>query len=326
MRAFVCRSYDDTMPSLAVEELDAPPLPAGSVRLRVHAAGVNFADTLIVRGRYQEKPTPPFAPGMEAAGVVIETTAGVAHVRPGDRVLALLDHGGFAEEAVAVASDVVPIPDSMDFVTAAGFPVTYATSYLALARARLAPDERLVVTGASGGVGLTAVEVGRAMGATVTAIASSEEKLAVTREHGAARGINSATEDVAQRVRELTDGADVVFDTVGGELFAAALHCIRPGGRILVIGFASGVVPQVPANHLLVKDASVLGFSLGQMRRHQPSAVRSGLAKLLRWYEQGKLRPRVSQILPLERAAEALSLIESRRVIGKLVLAVVPEG
>jgi NADPH2:quinone reductase len=282
---------------------------------------MNFADTLIVRGRYQEKPALPFTPGMEAAGVVLEVSSGVADIEGGQRVVALLDYGGFAEQAIARATDVVALPDGVDFVTASAMPIAYLTSYLALVdRARLRRDEVLLVYGASGGVGLTAVEAGRSLGARVLAVASSDDKLEVAREHGADEVINYRTEDVRERVEAMAGGVDVVYDPVGGDLFEAALHCINPGGRILLMGFASGTVPQIPANHLLVKDASALGFSIGQFRKHEPERVRVALAELLAMYEAGKLHPLVSQVLPLDEAVEGLRVIESGRAVGKLVV------
>jgi NADPH2:quinone reductase len=326
MRALICRSLEDGIDGLRVEDVAPAALMPGCVRIEVHAAALNFADTLIVRGRYQEKPPLPFVPGMEAAGLVTEVAADVDGIRPGQRMLALLDHGGFAEQAVARAVDVVPIPDAVNFETAAAFPVAYATSYLALTeRGRLQSDEALLVYGASGGVGLTAIEVGAALGARVIAVASSPEKLAVACEHGAAHGIDYTKEDVRDRVLELTGGADVVYDPVGGALFDAALRCINPGGRILVMGFASGTVPQIPANHLLVKDASALGFSLGRYRRHHPDRVQTALADLLRMYEAGQLHPLVSQVFPLDNAVDALHRIEAGRAVGKLVVRVASE-
>ncbi len=326
MRAIICREFG-AIEDVRLGELPSPPLIDGGVRVAVHAAGVNFADTLIVRGEYQEKPDFPFSPGMEAAGHVLEVATGVTHVQPGDRVTAFLGHGGYAEEVVARGVDVVPIPAEMDFETAAAFPVVYATSHLALRhRGQLEAGEILLVHGASGGVGLTAVEIGRTLGATVIATASSAERLAIAQEHGATHLINYAEEDIRERVLELTKGADVVYDPVGGDAFAASLRCINPGGRILVIGFASGTVPQIPANHLLVKDASALGLSLGQLRRHRPEVVQAAMTELLEWYSAGELRPHVSRVLPLEDAVEAMTLLTSRRATGKVVLRVREEG
>jgi len=325
MRAVVCHQWG-SVDLLRVEEADPPALPADGVRIVVHAAGVNFADTLTVKGEYQERPPFPFSPGMELAGRVIEVGPGVqGGLQVGLRVLAFVDHGAFAEEVVARDSDVTPIPDQMPFGVAAAFPVVYATSYLALLdRARLTVGEVLLVHGASSGVGLTAVEVGKAAGATVIATASTEDKLALAREHGADFGVLS-TDDVRARVQALTGGIDVAYDPVGGDMFTASLHLVRPQGRILVIGFASGQVPQIPANHLLVKDASLLGFSLGQARRHRPKAVRDALDELVLWYAEGHVRPHVSQEYPLERAVDALVAIEQRRVAGKLIIRVRPD-
>ena len=320
MRAVVCSELSG-LDGLALGEVEPPALPAGGVLIDVYAAGVNFADTLITRGEYQERPPLPFSPGMEVAGVVREVAPYVSTVAPGERVLALLDHGGYAEMAAARAEDVVAIPEGMDFATAATFSVVYVTSHLALKlRARLARGEVLLVHGASGGVGLTAVEVGKALGATVIASASSAEKLAVARDHGADLLINYAEEEIRERVLALTGGADVVYDPVGGEAFRASLRCIKPGGRILVIGFASGEVPQIPANHLLVKDAAALGLSLTQVRKHQPGAIREALRELLGWWSAGKLRPLVSETLPLDGYADGLRAILERRVTGKLAL------
>ncbi len=243
------------------------------------------------------------------------------HVLPGERVVSLLDHGGFAEEAIARGSDVVAIPDDLDDVTASAIPIAYLTSYLALVeRARLQPREVLVVFGASGGVGLTAVEVGHGLGARVIAVASSHDKLASALERGASDAIAYTSEDVAARIEELAGGADVVYDPVGGDLFDAAMHAINPGGRILLVGFASGAVPQIPANHLLVKDASALGFSIGQFRKHQPERVRLALAELLRMTVEGRLHPLVSRVLSLDEAAEGLRELQAGRTVGKLVV------
>ena len=322
MRAVVCHAWAD-LDALAIEEVPAPVLGEGEVLMEVHAAGVNFADLLIVKGEYQHKPPFPFSPGAEAAGVVSAVGVGVTSVEVGQRVLAMLDHGGYAEQVVARSHEVTPIPDGMDFETAATFPVVYATSHLALGhRARLQAGEVLLVHGASGGVGLTAVEVGKAMGATVIASASSAEKLEVAREHGADHLINYAEEDIRERVLALTGGADVVYDPVGGDTFAASLRCINPGGRILVIGFASGTIPQIPANHLLVKDASALGFSLTQLRQHHPEVVQASMRELLAWAEQGRLRPLISSTVPFEAFADAMRLLRDRRSTGKVAIRV----
>ncbi|MCK9496528.1 MAG: NADPH:quinone oxidoreductase family protein [Dehalococcoidia bacterium] len=320
MRAVVCHEWAD-LESLAIEDVPSPVPGEGEVLIEVHAAGVNFADLLIVKGEYQHKPPFPFSPGAEVAGTVSALGAGVSGLQIGQRVLAMLDHGGYAQEAVAQAHEVTPLPETMDFETAATFPIVYTTSHLALGhRARLEPGEVLLVHGASGGVGLTAVEVGKAMGATVIASASSAEKLHVALEHGADFVINYAEEDIRQRVLDLTGGADVVYDPVGGDAFTASLRCINPGGRILVIGFASGSVPQIPANHLLVKDASALGFSLTQMRRHAPEAVEAAMHELLAWVASGRLQPLVSSTAPFEDFADGMRLLRDRRSTGKVAI------
>jgi NADPH2:quinone reductase len=322
MRAMLCDAPGEP-DALRLAEVEPAPLVAGEVLIAVEAAGVNFADLLLIRGQYQDQPDYPFAPGLEAAGEVVEVADGVESVAVGERVLAVLASGGFAEFATAVAGDVTRLPEGMDAAVAATFPVVYATSHLALVhRARLQPGEVLLVHGASGGVGLTAVEVGHTLGATVIASASSADKLAIAREHGADHLINYAEEDVRERVLELTGGADVVYDPVGGDSFRASLRCINPGGRILVIGFASGDVPQIPANHLLVKDASALGLSLGQLRRHRPEVVQSAMRELLEWWREGRLQPLVSDRFPLERAAEAVEVLRDRRAAGKVALIV----
>jgi NADPH2:quinone reductase len=295
------------------------------VRLRVRAAGVNFADSLMVRGQYQEKPPLPFTPGLEVAGEIEAVGAGVAGIEPGRRVMAFLDRGGFAEAAVARAADVIPLPDTIDDVTAAGFGIAYGTAYGALKwRADLHAGETLLVHGAAGGVGLTAVEVGKAMGATVIATARGADKLEIARRHGADHTLDSETDDVRAAVRELTGarGADVVFDPVGGAMFDASLRAIAWEGRILLIGFASGTVPQIPANILLVKNAAALGFYWGSYRKHDPERLRASFAELFRWHAEGRIRPDVSHRLPLAEAAEAVRLLTSRQSTGKVVLTI----
>lgn len=320
MQAILCRAPGEPE-SLEFATVPAPPLIPGGVRIAVEACGVNFADLLIVRGEYQERPPPPFSPGMEVAGTVIEVAAGVTTVRPGDRVAALIDHGGFAEQVIAPAGAVVPLPATMDMPTAAGFLIAYLTSHLALCdRAQLQPGEVVLVHGAAGGVGLTAVEIAHARGAMVIAAASGAERRALVAHHGADHVLDSRTDDIRARVLEITDGVDVVYDPVGGAAFDASLRCVRAGGRMLLIGFASGTVPQIPANHLLVKDVAALGFSLPQVRRRRPEAVRAALTELLTWYAEGRLDPLVSDTLPLAQAVDALQALRDRRVTGKIVL------
>lgn len=327
MRAVLCHQFCSAN-DLVVGETSLPELAPDQVRVALHAAGVNFADTLMIAGKYQEKPPFPFSPGLEGAGVVEAVGADVpgpeaGGVAVGQRVLCLTDHGAFADSAVATFSDVHPIPDSMDFVTAAGFPITYGTAHGALIwQARMQPGEVLLVHGAAGGVGVAAVEVGKALGATVIATAGGAEKLAVAKKHGADHLIDYREEDIRARVKELTDGrgADVVFDPVGGDVFDATLRCTAWSGRIVVIGFAGGRVPQIPANHLLVKNVAALGFYWGSYRKHAPDMLRAQFADLMRWFEEGKLSPHVSHQYDLAETATAMELLTTRKSTGKVVL------
>jgi len=323
MRALLCRSLGSIC-NLEVAEMASPPLGPGQVRVGVRASGINFPDILMVEGKYQVKPELPFIPGLEVAGVVLECAAGVAHVRPGDRVLAFARRGGgHAEEVVVPAAIVTPIPETMDFVTAAAFPVAYGTAHFALThRGQLAVGETLLVLGAAGGVGLAAIEVGKLLGARVIAAASSPEKLAIARRHGADETINYAADDLRDQVRAFTDGrgVDVVFDPVGGDAFKHSVRCIAWEGRILVIGFASGEIPQVATNMILVKNFSVTGVVFGEHSSRFPDDTRRRLAKLLEAYAGGRLRPAVMRTYPLNDARAALEEMSNRRVAGKLVL------
>jgi len=322
MRAVRCHAYGN-VDGLALDTVPDPVPGPGEARVLVHAAGINFADGLMIEGRYQEKPSLPFVPGMEAAGVVEACGAGVTRVRPGDRVMALVDNGAFAETLVATEDRLFPIPDAMDFVTAASFPVVYGTSHLGLdRRAGLKPGETLLVHGAAGGVGLTAVEIGKAMGATVIATAGSPEKLAVARAHGADHGIDYVRENIRDRVRALTQGrgADVIYDPVGGDVFDASLRCIAWEGRLVVIGFASGRIPEAPANLLLVKNCAVIGLFWGNYRQRDPETIRASFATLFGWYGRGLLKPHVSATRNLAEAAEAIGLLQRRVSTGKVVL------
>ncbi|BBK40336.1 NADPH:quinone oxidoreductase [Allostella vacuolata] len=322
MRAVRCHAYGD-LANLSVDEVPTPEPGPGEVLVAVHAVGINFADGLMVLGQYQEKPALPFIPGLEAAGVVEACGKGVTRVAPGDRVVALVDTGAYADMLAAPEDRLFRVPDGMDLVTAAAFPVAYGTSHVGLdRRARLQPGETLLVHGAAGGAGLTAVEIGRAMGATVIASASSPEKLAVAALHGAEHLIDYSHEDLRQRVREITDGrgADVIYDPVGGDVFDASLRCIAWEGRLLVIGFASGRIPQAPANLLLVKNISVIGLFWGAYRQRDPQVVRDSLSTLFGWYAEGKLKPHVSHRLDLADAADGIALLRNRQSTGKVVL------
>jgi NADPH2:quinone reductase len=290
----------------------------------VLASGVNFPDILMVEGKYQVKPELPFIPGLEVAGVVVECAEGVDRVRPGDRVLAFARRGGgHAQEVVVPEAIVTPIPAGMDFIAAAAFPVAYGTAHFALThRGRLSAGEALLVLGASGGVGLAAIEIGKFLGARVFAAASTPEKLAIAREHGADEVIDYASENLRDRVRELTDGkgVDIVFDPVGGEVFRQSVRCAAWEGRILVIGFASGEIPQVATNIILVKNVSVTGVVFGEHSWRYPQDTRRRLMQLLELYSANRLHPRVMKTFPLSDARDALAEIRDRKVSGKLVL------
>lgn len=322
MRAVLCRTLG-AEDLLVMADVAVPEPAAGQVRIDVRAAGVNFADGLIIAGKYQDKQNPPFIPGFEVAGEIAAVGPEVTGFRPGDRVMAALDAGGFAEQVVARAEDVYPLPPSMDWITAAGFPIVYGTSHHALtAKARLRAGQTLLVHGAAGGVGSSAVEIGRALGATVIATAGGPEKVAAALTHGAHFGIDYRCEDIREKVKALTDGrgADVVYDPVGGIVFDASLRCTAPDGRILLIGFASGTVPQIPANILLVKNITAIGYHWGAYRRLDPLGLRHSFEELFAWFEEGKLQPTVCQTLPLEAAGQAIKLLKTRAVTGKLVL------
>ncbi|WP_238381017.1 NADPH:quinone oxidoreductase family protein [Alkalilacustris brevis] len=317
------------MKRIVVEATGAPPRltdgpePSpgpGEVALRVRACGLNFADLLMIAGAYQERPEPPFTPGMEVAGEVIATGPGTDTPAPGSRVLAFLGQGGLAETVIVPAAHCLPLPDGMSFAVAAGFPVAYGTSHLALThKARLAPGETLLVLGAAGGVGLTAVEIGRQLGARVIGCARGADHLAAAERAGAHHLIDSEAGDLRAALKAL-GGVDVVYDPVGGALFREAMRATRPGGRLLIIGFASGDVPQIPANHLLVKNIDALGFYWGGYLRFAPERLNGSLAELMRWYGEGRLKPHVGHTLPLERTAEALDLLRQRKSTGKVVI------
>src|SRR6185436_12437743 len=321
----LCRAWGE-VEDLRLGEAPAPVPADGEVVIAVRATGINYADALMVAGKYQTKPALPFSPGLEAAGIVAACGARVTKLKPGDRVMAILAHGGLAELAVAPEAETFAIPERMSFEEAGAFPVAYISSHVALRwQGRLEPGETLLVLGAAGGVGLTAVEIGKAMGARVIAAASTPEKLAVARERGADDVVNYSTENLTDRAMALTDGkgADVCFDPVGGDLFDAALSSLGWGGRILLIGFVAGV-PQIPANRLLVKHRAALGSSLRYFRWHAPDKLRRSVEELMAWYGEDKLRPLVTHRLPLARTIEAIRLLTDRRAYGKIV--VVPEA
>ena len=323
MKALLCKAFGPP-DSLVVEEVADPPAPGpGEVKLAVHASGLNFADTLMIAGTYQEKPAFPFSPGMECAGTIMEVGKGVAHLARGERVMAITGHGAMAEQAIAPADRVFRIPAAMTFEQAAGFPVTYGTAYYALVdRARLEAGETLLVHGAAGGAGSVAVEIGKLLGATVIATAGSDAKVAAAKRFGADHGINYATQSVKDAVKALApEGADVVFDPVGGDVFDQSLRCVAADGRILVIGFASGRIPSVPANLLLVKNIAVVGVYWGGFTRRYPAKNRANFETMLGWFEEGRLKPPATTSYPLVDAAQAMKALLARQSTGKLVIA-----
>ena len=324
MRAVLCKAYGPP-DSLVIEDVPSPIPGPGEAVVSVKAASVNFPDVLIIENKYQVKPPLPFSPGSELAGIVKAVGDGVTHVKPGDRVMAITGYGAFAEEVKAEARRMLPIPAGMDFATAAAFGLTYATSEHALFdRAALKAGETLLVLGAAGGVGLAAIEIGKILGARVIACASTGEKLAICRQHGADETINYATEDLRERIKALTagNGADVVYDPVGGAYTELALRSIAWRGRLLVVGFAAGEIPKIPLNLTLLKGCSIVGVFWGDFARREPAHFAEAMARLDTWYAQGKLKPHISETFPLERAADALKLMAARKATGKVVLTV----
>ncbi len=325
MKAVLCKSFGPAE-NLVVEEVASPTPKPNEILLDVHAASVNFPDTLIIEGKYQFKPPLPFSPGGEAAGVVAATGAKVSHLKVGDRVMGLTGWGSFAEQVAVPAYNVLPIPTQMDFATAAAFGMTYGTSMHALKqRANLQPGETLLVLGAAGGVGLAAVEIGKAMGARVIAAASSAEKLDVAKQAGADELINYSAESLRDRLKELTggQGVDVIYDPVGGKLFEEAFRSIAWNGRMLVVGFAAGGdIPALPANLPLLKGAALVGVFWGAFAQRQPQDNAANFEQLFAWHAEGRLRPLISQRFALEQTAEAIAQLGQRKAMGKLVVQV----
>ncbi|MBM3645241.1 MAG: NADPH:quinone oxidoreductase family protein [Alphaproteobacteria bacterium] len=338
MRALVCEAYGP-LDNLKVMEREKPAPGPGEILIRVGAAGISFAAMLGVQGKHQNKPPLPYVPGNEMAGEIVALGAGVAGLKVGQRVAMAVSQGAYAEYAVGLAANAVPIPDVMPYAEATNFPTLYPTAYGALKwKADLQPGEVLLIHGAGGGSGLTAVEVGRAMGATVIAAAGGADKLAAAREAGAEHLIDSRSEDLRARVLEITGGrgADVIYDPVGGTAFDQSLRCVAPEGRLIPMGFASGTIPQIPANILLVKNVTVIGFYYGYYNgwggKAQPTPaeaagiarrrdmVRAAQAELMRWFVAGKVKATIAGRFPLEEFRAAFRLIEDRSVVGKAVL------
>ncbi|HXZ52808.1 MAG TPA: NADPH:quinone oxidoreductase family protein [Burkholderiales bacterium] len=323
MKAVLCKQFGPPE-TLVIEELPSPRPGPGEVVVSVKAASVNFPDVLVIQNKYQVKATPPFTPGSEFAGVVKEVGAGVTQVRPGDRVLGAGSSGGFAEECLVPAgARLVPIPASMDFPTAASFLLTYGTSHHALCnRADAKAGESLLVLGAAGGVGLAAVEIGKILGLRVIAAASSKEKLAVCREHGADETIDYSSEDLRERIKALTGGkgVDLIYDPVGGAYTETALRSSAWRARLLVVGFAAGEIPKIPLNLPLLMERSVVGVYWGEWSKRAPQEFAAAVKQLGEWFAARKLRPHISARYPLAQAPRALRDMAERRVMGKVVL------
>jgi NADPH2:quinone reductase len=323
MRAMLATEWCEPA-NMRLAEVPIPEPKAGQVTIDVRAIGCNFFDILMVQGKYQVRPPLPFSPGGEISGTVRSVGTGVTNVRPGDRVFAMLGWGGYAEVAVAAADSVVKMPPSMSFEHGAAFGVVYQTSYFALVhRAGLRAGETLLVHAAAGGVGLAAVQIGRALGARVLATAGAAPKLAVARDHGAEQAFDYSTPQWVENVKAATGGkgADVIYDPVGGDVFELSTKCIAFGGRLLVIGFASGKIPSIQANRILLKNISIVGLHWGAYRTHDPGKIGETTDALFALYERGAVRPLVSSTRPLVEAAAALEDIASRKSVGKVLLA-----
>lgn len=322
MKAVLCKAWGlpDT---LVVEELPDLVAGAGQVVIDVKAAGVNFPDVLIIQNKYQFKPELPFTPGSELSGVVRAIGDGVSNIKVGDKVIAFIGHGAFAQQVVAPAQSVIPMPPGMDFDTAAAITLIYGTSHHAVVdRAQLKAGETMLVLGAAGGVGLAAIEIGKALGARVIAAASSDEKLAICKEHGADLTINYSTQDLREAIKAATDGKgpDVIYDPVGGIYAEPAFRSIAWRGRYLVVGFANGEIPKLPLNLTLLKGASLVGVFWGEFAKREPKANRAAMRELIGWLAEGKIKPRISGRYALKDTAIALNDIAARKVTGKVVI------
>lgn len=327
MRAVVLSSYGPP-PDLSVKDIPAPALKPGHVRIRVHAVGFGFPDALMVAGKYQVKPEAPYTPGNEVAGVITEVASDVTDFKPGARVLAMAGQGGLAEECVASANSLIPLPASMSMAAAAGFLVNYGTTYHALVqRANIQPGETLLVLGAAGGVGLTAIEIGKALGARVLAAASTPEKLELAKRHGADAVFNYTQDTIKAKVMEFTGdrGIDVAYDPVGADFAEQVVRSMAWNGRYLVIGFAGGKIPAIPLNLPLLKGCSLVGVFWGAHTRKEPAAHASNLKALFDLFESGKIKPHVTELEGLDRFTEALDVLNTRRSTGKVVIRVAGE-
>lgn len=322
MKAVVCHDFGP-LSDLTVEDIAVPDIRPDEVLIDVEAAGVNFPDALLVQGLYQIQPETPFTPGCEVAGTVIQAGDRVSHLSVGQRVVGVCQIGGYAQKVAISAAQVMPLPDFIPSEEAAALVTAHATAHHALKqRAQLQAGETLVVTGAAGGTGLAAVQIGKAMGARVIAVCSSAEKLELAKKHGADEGINYTEEDLKETVKSLTngDGADVVYECVGGDSFDAMSRAMAWGGRLLVVGFASGQIPRLPVNLTLVKGYSVVGVFWGVFTQKQPRVFGENMKELMGWYQQGKVNVVIDARFTLEQATQALEFMTDRKVKGKVVL------
>ena len=322
MKALVCKEFGPAK-NLKVEEMNEPIPNADEVCIKVHAAGVNFPDILMVEGKYQVKPAFPFAPGAEAAGEIISIGDNITKYKIGQRVIAMTGHGAFAEIVKASEKKLIPLNDNVDFETASILPMVYGTSAHALIqRGKLKKGETLLVHGAAGGVGLAAVEIGKAMGARVIATASTDEKCQVAREHGADETINYSNGQFKEIVKSMTDGkgADVIYDPVGGDVFDQSLRCIAWEGRLLVVGFTSGRIPSAPANLALLKSCDIVGVFWGAFVERTPHINLENFDKLYQWIDEGYIKPRISMKVSLENTLDAMQAIADRKIIGKAIV------
>ena len=324
MKAVICSSFGP-VEDLTLESVEPRPLRAGELRINVHSCGVNFPDILIVEGKYQQKPPLPFAPGGEVAGDIAELGEGVTGFEVGQRVMATIYWGGMSEQAVAPAAAVIPVPDSLDYSIASVFQGGHLTVYHALKqRGSLRAGETLLVLGAAGGIGTAAVQLGKAMGARVIAAASTPEKCEFARANGADETINYSEQDLKQTMKTLTEGAgaDVILDPVGGGIFDLAARCIAWNGRLLIVGFASGTIPKYPVNLALLKGCSVVGVNYMGFSSRQARDAQENIADLMQLVAEGKICPKIDRQFPLEKAADALNYLRSRRAVGKVVVRV----
>ena len=322
MKAIICNEWCKPE-DLIIKEIAEPTLEANSVRIETIAAGVNFPDVLIIQGKYQYKPKFPFSPGSEVAGNIIEVGCNVSDLKVGDRVMSVTGHGAFAEQICVESNKVTKIPDEMDFETAAGISLTYGTSSYALfQRAQIKENDFVLIHGATGGVGISALEISKAMGAKVIATAGTEEKLKIAKDYGADHCINYSEGEFKEKVKEITNnkGADIIYDPVGGEVFEQSLRCIAWDGRLLIIGFASGKIANAPTNLPLLKNCSIVGVFWGAWRERDENGHNQNMEIILKWWKEKKVNPLISKVFKMEDTKDALYALMNREVTGKAII------